>query len=92
MPTLQIDHIHLDLRGLSPGVAQSALASFGPALHRAIAAQTAGRTAGAYVQIERVSAPPLRLSPRVDAPGLRDALAGHLASTIADQLNPPSRP
>lgn len=90
-PKIQIDQIQLDLRGVPSGVAQSALASFGPALHQAIADQTAGRAAASSVQIERVSAPPLRVSHRIDANGLRDSLARHLASTIAGQLNPPGR-
>lgn len=91
MSQIQINQIQLDLRGVPSGVAQTALATLGPALHQAIAEQTAGRTAASSVQIERVSAAPLRVAQTIDATGLRDTLARHLASTIAGQLNPPGR-
>lgn len=88
---IHIDHLELDLRGVPPAVAQEALASLGPTLREALAVRLAGRTGAADTRVPRVSLPTVRISATANAATLCQALAGQLATTIANQL-PPSSP
>jgi hypothetical protein len=83
MPGIHIERLHLDLRGISPAVAQSALASLAPALEQALAARASGAVLPA-------PSPTLHLPADPTATTLRQALAHHLAATLAAGL-PPNR-
>ena len=87
-PTVHIDRLNLDLRGVPAATAQSALASLGPALAQALAARPASGPAPQSTRIERVDASRIRLGAGAGPNGLRDALAQHLATTVARQLGP----
>jgi hypothetical protein len=90
VPEIHIDSIQLNLRGISPDVANEALSSLGPTLHAALTLQLAGRTAGAGTRIGQLDAPALHVPAGVNATMLREVLAGQLAATIANQISTPS--
>jgi hypothetical protein len=89
-PEIHIDRLELDLRGIPPSVAQSALSSLGPALQESLAARMDTPPGTARAHLASVVAPVIRVPAGADAATLRRALAGQLASTIASQLPPPS--
>jgi hypothetical protein len=84
-PEIHIDCIELSLRGVCPAAARNAVASLGPALQQAIAAQRAGRSAESMPGIDRVP-PPLNVPAGIDAASLRNLLARHLARAISNRL------
>jgi hypothetical protein len=85
-PPIHINSIELDLHGVLPAMAHDALASLGPALELALAAQTAQSGASTHAHVERGIAPPIRLALGADSSALRDALAQSLACAIASHL------
>ena len=91
-PEIHIDRLQLELRGISPAVAQSALASFGPAVHEALTTHLSGRSPGSRTNIEQLTLPALCVPASADAATLRNALATRLATTIADRISTPPAP
>lgn len=85
---IHIDSVHVDLRGLSPALAQNALASLGPAIDAALATQLSGR-ATRSVDVGNVATPVLSIPPNTDAATLRGAVAAHVARAIASQMGAP---
>jgi hypothetical protein len=78
--SIHIENLRLDLRGVPPDVAREALAALGPALTQAMSAPIA----------ESSALPAIRLPAGADAATLRASIAGHVASAIALQINPPT--
>lgn len=82
---LHIDRLELDLRGIPAGIAREAVATLGPALQQAIAAQA---TAPGLPPGAALNAGTLTLPHGATAAALRDALAERLARS----LQPPASP
>lgn len=82
MPThsIHIDRLELDLRGIAAPVAREALASFGPALQQALAAQPAAATVTG--RLEHLDVGALQLPAGASAAGVRDALVLRLVHTL----------
>lgn len=81
-PEIHLDRIQLTLRGVSPAVAQGALASLGPALEAAVAARLAAPSAVASPD----ASANVRLAANATPAVLRDAIAANLATTIAGRI------
>lgn len=84
-PEIHIESVEISVRGVSPKVAQSAMATLGPALEQALAAQSFAPDSAANQPVEAGASPVLRVAAGADATTLRGAVARHLAMMISQQ-------
>lgn len=75
-PTVRIDRLELDLRGVDPQLAEAAVRLFGPALQAELQRGVERRDGAARIDAGRVA-------PEAQA----DALAARLAQRVAGALN-----
>lgn len=104
--SVRIDRLELDLRGVSPQAAQSALAQLGPALAQALTAQGARLRGARPVQPDRagaqlpsarerdgthIDAGRLELSAAAEGATLAKAMAARIAAALANGASSPPK-